>query len=192
VGAGLKAGAGAGSKLPSWFPRLPVGAQRIYLKSDAIDRLDLTANETARELARALMLALQSGAATVVERRAQLLIDELCRLAALSRVEIQVRNVRPRDTRGELHGLFYPRRPRSAATIKSSSAVDSGSLIVLWMRTAQRHDVVKPRTFIRTLMHEFAHYLDYAQLRLGDSPHTSGFFKRESFLMRALQLPALD
>jgi hypothetical protein len=54
------------------------------------------------------------------------------------------------------------------------------------MRTAQRHDVVKPKTFLRTLMHELGHYLDYALLRLDDSFHTSGFFKRESFLVRTL------
>src|SRR5713101_2791437 len=59
-------------------------------------------------------------------------------------------------------------------------------LIVLWMRTAQRHDVVKPKTFFRTLMHELGHYLDYALLRLEDSYHSSGFFKRESFLVRTL------
>src|ERR1700735_5142141 len=39
-------------------------------------------------------------------------------------------------------------------------------LIILWMRTAQRHDVVKPKTFLRTLFHELGHYLDYALLRL--------------------------
>jgi hypothetical protein len=54
------------------------------------------------------------------------------------------------------------------------------------MRTAQRHDVVKPKTFIRTLMHELGHYLDYALLHLGDSYHCAGFFKRESFLVRTL------
>jgi hypothetical protein len=54
------------------------------------------------------------------------------------------------------------------------------------MRTAQRHDVVKPKTFVRTLMHEIGHYLDYAHLRLEDSYHTRGFFQRESSLVRAL------
>jgi hypothetical protein len=54
------------------------------------------------------------------------------------------------------------------------------------MRTAQRHDVVKPKTFLRTLMHELGHYLDYTLLKLDDSFHNSGFFKRESFLVRTL------
>jgi hypothetical protein len=57
------------------------------------------------------------------------------------------------------------------------------------MRTAQRHDVVKPKTFLRTLMHELGHYLDYALLRLEDSFHTTGFFRRESFLVRTLFPP---
>jgi hypothetical protein len=84
--------------------------------------------------------------------------------------------VRPRNARGELHGLFYPYDARTRTPPR----------IVLWMRTAQRHDVVKPKTFVRTLMHEVGHYLDYALLRLEDSYHTQGFFKRESSLVRAL------
>ena len=39
-------------------------------------------------------------------------------------------------------------------------------------------------------MHELAHYLDYALFRLGNSYHTRGFFKRESFLVRAIFPPA--
>ncbi|MGH7879385.1 MAG: hypothetical protein ACREQD_07800, partial [Candidatus Binataceae bacterium] len=193
-GAGLKGGGEATTRLPAWFSRLSVGAQRIYLKSDAIDRFDFTPDAAAQELARSLMLALESGASSIVERRAQLLLDALCRQTALSPVQIQVRNVRPRDTRGELHGIFYPRGPgrRAANPYQYSTAATGGPLIILWMRTAQRHEVVKPKTFVRTLMHEFAHYLDYAMLRLGDSPHTSGFFKRESFLVRSLQIPASD
>jgi len=85
--------------------------------------------------------------------------------------------VRPHNTRGELHGIFYPKGP---------TARPGAPLIILWMRTAQRHDVVKPRTFLRTLMHELGHYLDYALLRLDESFHTSGFFRRESFLVRIL------
>jgi hypothetical protein len=91
----------------------------------------------------------------------------------------------------ELHGIFYPRgsgrRPAATAAHAMAAAARPGDpLIVLWMRTAQRHDVVKPKTFLRTLMHELGHYLDYALLKLDDSFHNSGFFKRESFLVRTL------
>lgn len=174
--------------LPAYFNRLSARAQRIYLASDAIERFDLVMSRAALEQGAELIRALESGAPTVVQRAAQALLDELCRLVRLPRVRLQVRSVRPHNTRGELHGIFYPRGAgrRDANPYDYSTASSGGPLIVLWMRTAQRHDVVRPKTFLRTLMHEFGHYLDYALLRLGDSPHTSGFFKRESFLVRML------
>src|SRR5229473_3032082 len=109
--------------------------------------------------------------------------------ATVRPVRVEVRGVRPRNHFGELHGIFYPRGPsvREATTARAMAAAHPHEpLIVLWMRTAQRHDVVKPKTFFRTLMHELGHYLDYALLRLEDSYHSSGFFKRESFLVRTL------
>jgi hypothetical protein len=135
------------------------------------------------------MRALAGGAPVVVERSAQALASELCRLVAVRPVRVEVRGVRPRNHFGELHGIFYPRGPsvREATTARAMAAAHPHEpLIVLWMRTAQRHDVVKPKTFFRTLMHELGHYLDYALLRLEDSYHSSGFFKRESFLVRTL------
>ena len=46
--------------------------------------------------------------------------------------------------------------------------------------------VVKFRTFLRTLLHELCHHLDYELLDLADSFHTEGFYKRESSLLRQL------
>ena len=174
--------------MPAYFSRLSPHAQRIYLKSDAIDRFDFTIDETALRLTRDLLIALESGAPSVVQRHAQALLDELCRKARLAPLQLLVKAVRPHNTRGELHGIFYPRGTgrSSANPYQFSTAIAHGPLIILWMRTAQRHDIVKPRTFLRTLMHEFGHYLDYFLLRLGDSPHSGGFFKRESFLVRML------
>ncbi|HZO82573.1 MAG TPA: hypothetical protein VFB33_12845 [Candidatus Binataceae bacterium] len=160
----------AQAELPAWFYRLSPRAQQVYLRSDAIDRFELAPSPSALALADALLAALEAGQLAATERAAQNLATELCRLLHVRSVPLQVKGVRPRNARGELHGIFFSRPPR----------------IVLWMRTAQRHDVVKPKTFLRTLMHELGHYLDYALLRLGDSYHTRGFFKRESFLVRAL------
>ena len=137
-----------------------------------------------------LMQALEGGAPSIVQRASQALLNEVCRLLGVRPVRIEVRSVRPHNSRGELHGLFYPRAPvRQTATPVRSRAMSSPPgepLIVLWMRTAQRHDVVKPRTFLRTLMHELGHYLDYAFLKLADSYHSGGFYQRESFLVRTL------
>ncbi len=115
--------------------------------------------------------ALEGGTLRHVQEGAAALMSELCRGFGVAAIRVEVRGVRPHNARGELHGLFRLSRPPE---------------IVLWMRTAQRHEVVKPRTFLRTLLHELCHYLDYAMLKLEDSYHTMGFFKRESFLVRTL------
>jgi hypothetical protein len=163
-------GAGGDGPLPAFYYRLAPRDQKVYLRSDAIDAFNLIAGPNTLPLAEALIAALEGGSLTGTARAAQDLVTELCRLLGVRSVPIEVKGVRPRNARGELHGIFYPDAPR----------------IVLWTRTALRHDVVKPKTFLRTLMHELAHYFDYALLRLGNSYHTRGFFKRESFLVRAV------
>jgi hypothetical protein len=177
-------------KLPAFYYRLPLRAQRVYLASDAIDRFPLTPSPAAFAMVTALMRALDGGAPSIVQRTSQALLNEVCRLLGLRPVRIEVRSVRPHNSRGELHGLFYPQAPaRTAAASSPSRAIApiaGQPLIVLWMRTAQRHDVVKPRTFLRTLLHELGHYLDYALLKLADSYHSIGFYQRESFLLRTL------
>jgi hypothetical protein len=166
--------------LPGYFYRLSARAQRTWLKSDAVDRFDLVPDATTRSLTMALMTALPAGATLIIERSTQALTDHICRAMGVHTLHIEVRGVRPHNTRGELHGIFYPRGPELHP---------GAPLIILWMRTARRHDVVKPKTFLRTLMHELGHYLDYALLGLDDSYHTSGFFRRESSLVRILCPP---
>jgi hypothetical protein len=166
--------------LPAFFYRLPLRAQRRYLASDSIDRFPLTASPAALTMVANLMTALDGGAPSIVQRASQALLNEVCRLLSVRPVRLEVRSVRPHNSRGELHGLFYPQAPATRG------GTPGAPLIVLWMRTAQRHDVVKPRTFLRTLMHELGHYLDYALLKLEDSYHSGGFYQRESFLVRTL------
>jgi hypothetical protein len=54
------------------------------------------------------------------------------------------------------------------------------------MRTAKRGQVVAFRTFLRTLLHEVCHHLDYTYFQLRESYHTEGFFQRESSLFRII------
>jgi len=176
VATGLTLRTNSETRLPAFFYRLSSRAQRTWLKSDTVERYDYVPNDTARNSLDALMRVLETGNLAGCTICARALAAEICRGLATVPVSVEVRGVRPRNQRGELHGLFYPYDPR----------MRRAPYIVLWMRTAQRHDVVKPKTFVRTLMHEVGHYLDYALLRLEDSYHTQGFFKRESSLVRAL------
>jgi hypothetical protein len=86
---------------------------------------------------------------------------------------VQVLAARPHAKWGELHGLYTAERGKIPT-------------IQLWMRTAKQRRVVAFRTYLRTLLHEVGHHLDYTLLRLRDSYHTEGFYKRESSLFHQL------
>lgn len=89
--------------------------------------------------------------------------------------DVIVLGIRPADSSGELHGLYERANLRPGRTT---------TRVVVWMRTAARGQIVAPRTFIRTLLHELTHHLDYELLELGGSRHTDGFYARESSLLQ--------
>ena len=88
-------------------------------------------------------------------------------------VRVEVLAARPHARGGELHGLYTAERGKRPK-------------IQLWMRTAKQKRVVAFRTYLRTLLHEVGHHLDYTVLKLGESYHTEGFYKRESSLFHQL------
>ncbi len=59
------------------------------------------------------------------------------------------------------------------------------------MLTAKRGQVVAFKTFLRTLLHEICHHLDYTLLDLPDSFHSRGFYKRESSLFHQIGASAV-
>jgi len=97
-------------------------------------------------------------------------------------IRVRVLAQRPSDDYGELHGLYEPEEGATPARI------------TVWMRTAQRRQVVAFRSFLRTLCHEVCHHLDYELFALEETFHTEGFYKRESALANALlaTLPGAD
>ena len=92
----------------------------------------------------------------------------------MPRLRLRVLAKRPVDGYGELHGLYEPEEGRTPPRI------------TVWMRTAQRLQVVAFKTFLRTVIHELCHHLDYELFALEETFHTDGFYKRESSLVVAL------
>jgi hypothetical protein len=109
-----------------------------------------------------------------VRAGAQHLVDALVAGYRVPRISVRVLAKRPADDYGELHGLYEPEDGATPARI------------TVWMRTAARKDVVAFKTFLRTLMHELCHHLDYEHFKLAETFHTEGFYKRESTLIAAL------
>jgi hypothetical protein len=158
----------------SYYQRLTIRQRRIYDRSDAIQRLTLPQPGDLRPLAGALGAALESASRAATETASQRLAAGIHRQFAVPAVELRVLAARPSRTWGELHGLYEFGGGRQRARI------------TLWMRTAQKRQVVAFRTYLRTLLHEVCHHLDYALLELPDSFHTQGFYQRESSLFHQL------
>ncbi len=158
----------------AYFEKLDRRQQAIYLRSDGITAVPLPRPAALSPLVAELEAALGSEDRTATERATQRLAAGLASALGVPPVRVQVLASRPHARWGELHGLYETRRPGQPP------------LITLWMRTARQKRVVAFRTFLRTLLHEIGHHLDYALLKLGDSLHTQGFYQRESHLFHQL------
>jgi hypothetical protein len=168
--------------MPNFRHRLTRAQQRIYDRSNANPSIRLYATPRLHAAVRALPPALASAERPRVERVAQAVADEITTALRVPPVRVAVNGTRPSNARGELHGLYtpsaHPKAGGAAATIK------------VWMVTAKRGQVVAFKTFLRTLLHEICHHLDYALLGLADSFHTDGFYQRESSLFYQIGGPA--
>ena len=159
----------------SYYHRLTKGQQKIYRASDAMIAVQFKELIELQDLAQTLKQQLPSGNVDVVESCSQALVNALCEQLRFPSAKINVLERRPHNNYGELHGLYEPverTRPRAK--------------IYVWMRTAKRHQVVAFKTYLRTLIHEFCHHLDFEYYKLADSFHTQGFFQRESSIVKQL------
>lgn len=157
----------------SYFDRLSVSAKRIYLASDAIKEVALPNAEMLQPLLPLLREALLKDDHRAVSAAADALVLGITKLMRVPEVSVVVLAERPRRKGSELHGL-YTVAPGRKPQIK------------VWMRTAAFGKVVAFKTFLRTLLHEVLHHLDYSHFKLRDSFHTAGFYSRESSLVRQL------
>jgi len=158
----------------AYYARLSPARQRIYRESDAIQSLEPPPGvATGAHVAR-LRTSLAAASRPDVQRACQALIDALVAGYGVQKIRVRVLAQRPADEEGELHGLYEPDDAPKPAHI------------TVWMRTAARKDVVAFKTFLRTLIHELCHHLDYELYNMSETFHTEGFYKRESTLTNAL------
>ena len=162
----------------NWRARLTPLQQRIYDRSASIPSIQFTPTSQLLEATATLENALATEDHSQVESLSQTIVNHICWQLNVRTVCVRVQGVRPSNRRGELHGLYT----------QYGGGSDS---IQVWMRTAKRGKIVAFRTFLRTLLHEVCHHLDYTYLHLRESYHTDGFFQRESSLFRTImQQPA--
>jgi len=158
----------------AYYARLKKADKAIYRRSDEISTLTLRNPAPARRIVARLEQSLEREDRAGVEAEVRALCAAMTADLGAKPLIVKVLAVRPSHDWGELHGLYEPAEGRRWARIS------------VWMRTVRHRNVVAFRTFLRTVLHELCHHLDYEALGLADSFHTEGFFKRESSLFRQL------
>jgi hypothetical protein len=159
----------------AYYERLSRAEQAVYRHSDRIAWIALGDDvDELRALTAAIAPSLASEKCEAVRAASHALCAAICARLGVPAPGLKVLRVRPRQAdESELHGL-YTTGPRARPLIR------------VWMRTAAQRRVVAFRTFVRTLLHELCHHLDFELYGMPESFHTLGFFKRESSLVRQL------
>ncbi|HUF93749.1 MAG TPA: DinB family protein [Candidatus Limnocylindria bacterium] len=157
----------------SYYARLSRAQQAVYRQSDAVTTIRLERAAELQPLVSAVAAALATQDRAATQQASERLVRGLTHALGMPAVRVEVLAARPHARWGELHGLYTAERGRTPT-------------IQLWMRTAKQKRVVAFRTYLRTLLHEVGHHIDFTALRLPDSFHTEGFYKRESSLFAQL------
>jgi hypothetical protein len=158
----------------AYYARLTRAQQRVYEASDRVASLRLPGPSAFYPLVDALDAALACEERLPVQLTSQTLFTALTGAFGVGPCRVEVLAARPHGRWGELQGLYTTDRRIRLPQVQ------------LWMRTARQRRVVAFRTYLRTLLHELGHHLDYRYLKLGDSFHTQGFYQRESSLFHQL------
>ena len=154
-----------------------------YVRSQAATGLPVRPTAVARGLA--LRVAAASDDARARRRLGQMLVDELSAEAGLTRCELavadkpQVHEHDGRRLQSKTYGYYrcwFEEGRVSRARIR------------IYHRTAVRQQVISPKVFLNTLLHEWVHHYDFDGLRLPRSPHTTGFYARLRALADALDV----
>ncbi|MDA0237506.1 MAG: hypothetical protein O3B03_03220 [Proteobacteria bacterium] len=158
----------------NFYNRLTSRQQSIYRQSDDIKYLTLRELTQLQHASIKLEELLLKEDLPEIENACQTIADDIVSQINAPRLKVQVLSVRPSDGWGELHGLYLPEDDGKPAKIQ------------VWMRTAKNKKVVAFKSFLRTLLHELCHHLDYEHFGFPETFHTEGFYSRESSLFKQI------
>jgi len=146
-----------------------------YSRSNSISSVKIKASELALKLSSDI---LTSSEAESRQQLSEALLDELSDSAGIDVVEVAIADQnqihRRKGTRiiMKKYGSYQP----SSRTIKISN------------RTAARGQILAPKSFLDTLLHEWVHHYDTYKLKI-NSIHSKGFYERLNDLKSKLQIP---
>lgn len=123
--------------------------------------------------------ALKNGEENAINEFTNEMIAELNLIYKLPHLKVFTGGKR-RMTRsgGQYYGVY---RTRGSQETRHSISVYS--------RTAKTQKYVAPKTFLRTLIHEWGHHYDKHKLKLNSTFHTKGFYDRMNIIYNQLKEP---
>ena len=145
-----------------YYQKLNVAQKLVYRKSDEITSMPLPDALELQPLIAKLEQVIIHEDRTKIEDICLKISSGILERYALLPIGVRVLTVRPAGNWGELHGLYETAEGRNSA------------IITVWMRTVKYKRVVAVRSFLRTLLHELCHHLDY-ELRELPRPYGRGF-----------------
>lgn len=161
----------------AYYRRLGRTDKATYRKSDQVVAITLRDPAGLLPAIAAIGTGLLADDRPAVGKAVRLLSAAMCTQLGAAPPTVRVLAKRPVRSDSELHGLY-------------ERDEDGTAVIRVWMRTVAHERPVAFRTFVRTLLHELCHHFDFELLKLRDTFHTEGFFKRESSLARQLLPPS--
>lgn len=156
----------------AYYDRLNAEEREAYDASDRVLVVRAAASLARPRESLEVAQALRARDRDALQIASQDLIDSLVSALAVPPVRVRVAGFRPRDGEGELHAIYVPADGHHPGRIR------------MWWLTAKQRRPVAPRTYLRELLHELGHHLDFTLYGLPVSLHTRGFFARESSLLR--------
>ena len=165
------------------FGRRYKSADAAYLRSQAATGLPVRPSAVSRGLAMRIAHAPDDHRERM--RLAQLLLDDLDGSAGLPPCRVSVAD------RAQAHqhdGQRLQSKTYGYYQCDFRGGEVTNARIRIYHRTAVRQQVISPKVFLNTVLHEWVHHFDFSGLRLPRSPHTSGFYARLRALADALEV----
>jgi len=139
-------------------------------------------NQNAKVLHIAVKLlaeALTSGDEEAINEYANETLAELNRIYNLPHLRVYTGGKRRITRRG---GQYY-------GVYKTRGGEEKRHSISVYSRTAKTQKYVAPKTFLRTLIHEWSHHYDKYKLKINHTYHTKGFYDRLKTVYDELKKP---
>ena len=152
-----------------------------YTKSleSSIPPLSKSSSEVLHIAVKFLAEALKNGDEEEINEYTNETIAELNRIYKLPHLHVYTGGKRRLTKRG---GQYY-------GVYKTKGKADERHSISVYSRTAKTQKYVAPKTFLRTLIHEWCHHYDKYRLKLTNTYHTKGFYDRLNIIYSKLKEP---